>query len=86
MTHSSASTHDAKRVKFRTGVHTNDKEGGWLSIVAETGTNIHGSTDPCEFIIHTWDPLLFDHFRDIERLANGPIGSLRAKPPKEEAT
>lgn len=86
MTHTSASTHDAKAIKFRTGAHTNDSEGGWISIVAETGTNAHGSTDPCEFIIHTWDSKLFDHFCDIARVANGPVGSLRPEPDPQETT
>jgi len=86
MTNTSLSIHDAKAIRFHTARHTAQYEGGWLSVVVGTGKNEFGSPDLVEFTIHTWDNAVFDHFRDIERLANGPTGSLRAKPPEEGAT
>ena len=77
----SVTTHQATGIKFRTGSHDHGN-GGWLTITVPHGDSIMSVDD---VYIHTSSPAVLDHFRDIERVANGPIGSLRPKPPEEEA-
>ena len=86
MTNTSIQTHDAKGVKFRAERHTGEYKGGWLSVMVGPGKNEYGSPDPVEFSVHTWSDELFDHFLDIVRVANGPIGSLRPEPDPQETT
>jgi hypothetical protein len=53
--------------------------GGSLVIRAyDTGTR-----DYVYVNFGTSDPAVFDHFRDIERLTTGPIGSLHTEPTTE---
>jgi len=78
-------THDATGISFQTSPHERSQTGGWLNVTIEAGKNKFGQPDTVEFRISTWSREVFDHFRDIERIASGPIGSLSYKPPEEEA-
>ena len=65
--------------------------GGWLCIELKTQLErVPGETrtitEYSTVQFQTRDPKVFDHFRDIERVCNGPVGSLRAKPEGSEAS
>ena len=81
----SITTHWATGISFRTHTHI-QHEGGWLQVTVRHGESV---LDEDDIFIHAPDNVVFDHFRDIERLTNGAIGSLRAEPTKatsEEGT
>lgn len=75
----SVTIHEATGLKFRSGEHSHNS-GGWLKVTIPHSDSI---LDEDEIFIHTTDPAVLDHFRDIERVANGAIGSLRAEPTEE---
>lgn len=78
----SISTHQATSIRFNAYPHVAPGDGGYLTINVGTDGSESDLVAPFSVIIHTWDLALWDHFRDLERVTAGPIGSLHAKPPE----
>jgi hypothetical protein len=58
-------------------------KGGSLVLRVKT-KDITGGTALSSWVyLETYDVEVFDHFRDIERLTTGPIGSLHTEPATE---
>ena len=73
--------HGVVGVEFGT-IHGN--VGGTLAVRVVTYDITTNQYENSWMHLVTFDPKVFDHFRDIERLVKGSIGSLSAKP--EEAS
>jgi hypothetical protein len=85
------STHQAIELKFDASRYSDSAMvGGYLRVLvvcelANVTTYVKvGCSSLCrnevEFVIHTSNLALVDHFIDIIRVVNGPIGSLSPKP------
>ena len=75
---------DVVEVGFSTTA--NKGPGGWLNIEVKTSRGYGEAVGFSSVMLQTYDAEVFDHFRDIERVCNGPVGSLRAKPEGSEAS
>jgi hypothetical protein len=75
------STHQATELKFDASRYSESTlVGGYLRVLVVREVGYPPVHDEVEFVIHTSNPAMVDHFIDIVRVINGPIGSLSPKP------